>query len=397
MGKNKIVLAYSGGLDTSYCIKYLEEKDYEVYAVYVDTSGDFDTKKFKQFGKRALELGAATFEKLIALDSFYNQIIRFLIYGNILKNNTYPLSVSAERVIQADQIVAYAKKIGAKYIAHGCTGAGNDQIRFDTIFNILAPEIKIIAPIRTNNLTRKEEIAYLKKRGVHLNWEKAQYSVNRGLWGTTIGGSETLTSNQPLPPSAYPSIPIKTDSLNLKIDFHKGELRAIDGQEDHPTKLIQQINRVCNQYAIGRDIHVGDTIIGIKGRVGFEAGGPLLLIKAHHLLEKHTLSKWQQFQKEQLAQFYGMLLHEGNYWDPVMRDIEAFLSQSQKAVSGTIFCTLFPQRFELLGVESPSDLMQHSLGNYGEQNTGWEAKDVEGFIKISSLSNKIFHEIHKKK
>src|SRR5690606_25102861 len=286
----------------------------------------------------------------------------------VLRGNTYPLSVSAERIVQAMEIVDHAKKIGAQYIAHGSTGAGNDQVRFDMIFQILAPEIEIITPIRDLRLSREEEIDYLKQNGFEQSWEKAKYSINRGLWGTSVGGSETLTSEQPLPESAYPSPLEKELPKELKLSFDQGELVAVDGERDSPVANIEKLTKIASRYAIGRDIHVGDTIIGIKGRVGFEAAAPLIIIKAHHLLEKHTLSKWQQFQKEQLGNFYGMLLHEGNFLDGVMRNIEAFLRDTQKHVSGDVFLTLHPYRFQLNGVKSPHDLMNASFGSYGEMN-----------------------------
>ncbi|MCY4160367.1 MAG: argininosuccinate synthase [Flavobacteriaceae bacterium] len=392
--KKKIVLAYSGGLDTSFCIAYLNDHDFEVHAVSIDTYGEFDSETEGNLKKRALDLGAASFVKLKALSHFYDNIIRFLIFGNVLKNNSYPLSVSAERITQAFFLQSHAKKIGAKYIAHGCTGAGNDQIRFDTAFQILAPELKIIAPIRATNFSRKDEINFLKSKGVDLLWKKAQYSVNEGLWGTTIGGSQTLTSHQPLPEEAFSKMDPHKEPQELELSFEKGELTAINGSKKEPYELIMGLNNLCRDYGIGRDIHVGDTILGIKGRVGFEAGGPLLLIKAHHLLEKHTLSKWQLFQKDQLSQFYGMMIHEGNYWDPVNRDIEAFLIQSQRFVTGKVFCKLQPKQFDLQGIKSKHDLMKHCMGAYGEKNLGWTATDSKGFINITSLSNKIHQKIN---
>ncbi|MCY3998535.1 MAG: argininosuccinate synthase [Flavobacteriaceae bacterium] len=390
----KVVLAYSGGLDTSFCIAYLKDHDFEIHAVFVDTYGEHDSYNEELLKKRALELGAKSFKKIKALESFYQRVIRFLIFGNVLKNNTYPLSVSAERITQAFFLQLQAKKIGAKYIAHGCTGAGNDQIRFDTAFQILAPELNIIAPIRSNNFSRKEEIKYLNSKGIGINWEKAKYSVNQGLWGTTIGGDQTLTSHQPLPEEAFSVMELDKKPQELELSLVKGELLAINGKEKKPHDLIKDLNILCREYGIGRNLHVGDTILGIKGRVGFEAGGPLLLIKAHHLLEKHTLSKWQLFQKDQLSLFYGMMIHEGNFWDPVNRDIEAFLIQSQRKVTGKVFCKLFPKGFELQGIKSKHDLMKHHMGAYGEKNSGWSAQDSEGFIKITSLSNKIYQTVN---
>ncbi len=393
--KKKLVLAYSGGLDTSYCALHLSmDHGYEVHAVSVNTGG-FDDNEIQDIEKKALELGAHSYISIDAVQTFYDTVVKYLIFGNVLRNNTYPLSVSAERIVQAIEIVKYAKKIGANAIAHGSTGAGNDQVRFDMIFQIIAPEIEIITPIRDRQLSREAEINYLKEHGISYSWEKAQYSVNKGLWGTSVGGVETLTSEKGLPSEAYPS-QLKTQKpVDVKLSFTKGELTAIDGEPDSPVKNIEKLQKLTADYAIGRDIHVGDTIIGIKGRVGFEAAAPLVIIKAHHLLEKHTLSKWQQFQKEHLGNFYGMLLHEGNYLDEVMRNIEAFLTDTQKNVSGDVFVTLHPYRFELNGISSDHDLMAASFGSYGEMNKAWTANDAKGFIKILSNPAKIATKVNK--
>ena len=392
----KLVLAYSGGLDTSYCLKTLSQEGYEVHAVSVNTGG-FSTEEIKAQEEKAYSMGASTYFSIDALQSFYDKIVKYLIFGNVLKNNTYPLSVSAERIVQAIEIIEYAKSINAQYIAHGSTGAGNDQVRFDLIFQVLAPSIEIITPIRDQQLSREAEIDYLKSQGIELSWEKAQYSINQGLWGTSVGGSETLTSHQALPDTAYPS-PLKEHTpKKIILTFKAGELVALNGKSGDAVSLIQQLQELAKDYAIGRDIHVGDTIIGIKGRVGFEAAAPMIIIKAHHLLEKHTQSKWQQFQKEQMANFYGMQLHEGNYLDAVMRDIEAFLISSQKTVNGDVFVTLHPHRFELEGVDSPNDLMNASFGSYGEMNKGWTAEEAKGFIKITANAHKIYGSVNNKK
>ena len=392
----KLVLAYSGGLDTSYCLKTLSQEGYEVHAVSVNTGG-FSAEEIKVQEEKAYAMGASTYRSIDALQSFYDKIVKYLIFGNVLKNNTYPLSVSAERIVQAIEIIEYAKSINAQYIAHGSTGAGNDQVRFDLIFQVLAPSIEIITPIRDQQLSREAEIDYLKSQGIELSWEKAQYSINQGLWGTSVGGSETLTSHQALPNTAYPS-PLKEHTpKKIILTFKAGELVALNGKNGDAVSLIQQLQELAKEYAIGRDIHVGDTIIGIKGRVGFEAAAPMIIIKAHHLLEKHTQSKWQQFQKEQMANFYGMQLHEGNYLDAVMRDIEAFLESSQKTVNGDVFVTLHPHRFELEGVDSPNDLMNASFGSYGEMNKGWTAEEAKGFIKITANAHKIYGSVNNKK
>ena len=389
----KLVLAYSGGLDTSYCLKTLSREGYEVHAVSVNTGG-FSDKEIEEQEQKAYAMGATTYRSINALQTFYDKIVQYLIYGNVLKNNTYPLSVSAERIVQAIEIIQYAKSIDAAYIAHGSTGAGNDQVRFDLIFQVLAPAIQIITPIRDQQLSREAEIAYLKSEGIEMSWEKAQYSINQGLWGTSVGGSETLTSDKTLPSEAYPSQLTATESKKITLEFEQGELVGINGVSGKPVALIQQLQEIAKEYAIGRDIHVGDTIIGIKGRVGFEAAAPLIIIKAHHLLEKHTLSKWQQFQKEQMGSFYGMLLHEGNYLDAVMRDIEAFLKSSQKTVNGSVIVSLHPYRFELEGVQSPNDLMNASFGSYGEMNKGWTADDAKGFIKITANAHTIYGSVN---
>ncbi|MEL6916851.1 MAG: argininosuccinate synthase [Bacteroidota bacterium] len=390
----KLVLAYSGGLDTSYCAKHLsQEQGFEVHAVSVNTGG-FSREEIKEIKEKALQLGATSYTSIDAVETFYEKVVKYLIFGNVLKNNTYPLSVSAERIIQAIEIVNHAKKLGARYIAHGSTGAGNDQVRFDMIFQIIAPEIEIITPIRDNKLSRETEIEYLKKNGIDYPWEKAKYSINKGLWGTSVGGDETLTSNLPLPDAAYPSPLKKTGTEPIKLKFKRGELIAINGEIGTPVSNIARLNNMASPYAIGRDIHVGDTIIGIKGRVGFEAAASLIIIKAHHLLEKHTLSKWQQYQKEQLGNFYGMLLHEGNYLDEIMRNIEAFLTDTQKNVTGEVSLSLHPYRFELNGIDSKHDLMNASFGSYGEMNKGWTAEEAKGFIKILSNSGKIYNHVN---
>lgn len=390
----KLVLAYSGGLDTSYCLRQLSQEGYAIHAISINTGGFSDTEVI-EMEKRAYALGATHFQNIDALDNYYDRIVQYLLYGNVLRNGTYPLSVSAERIIQGMEIIAYAQQIDATAIAHGSTGAGNDQVRFDMIFQILAPDMDIITPIRDQQLSRQQEITYLQKEGFQMSWEKAQYSINKGLWGTSVGGTETLTSDQALPEKAYPSQLIKKDSESLTLHFEKGVPVGINSHFSKPVSIIQALAEIAAPYAIGRDVHVGDTIVGIKGRVGFEAAAPLILIKAHQLLEKHTLSKWQQFQKDQMAQFYGMQLHEGHYLDPVMRDIEAFLQSSQDKVTGQVKVKLHPYRFELEGIVSSHDLMQTQFGSYGEMNKAWSAAEAKGFIKILATSNKIYHTVNK--
>ena len=389
----KLVIAYSGGLDTSYCAVSLSKQGYEIHAVSVNTGG-FSKGDIKTIEKNAYKMGVSTYKNIEAVATFYQKVVKYLIYGNVLKNNTYPLSVSAERIVQAIEIIEYAKSINAKFIAHGSTGAGNDQVRFDMIFQTLAPEIEIVTPIRDQKLTRQEEISYLKSNGIDLDWEKAKYSINKGLWGTSVGGDETLTSHLALPESAYPSQLESKLPQTVALTFIKGELTAIDGQENASEILIQNLNDLGSKYAIGRDIHVGDTIVGIKGRVGFEAAAALITVKAHHLLEKHTLTKWQLQHKDYLSNFYGMHLHEGQYLDPVMRDMEAFLTSSQASVSGIVEVVLKPYHFTINGVKSPYDLMNAKFGSYGEVNSGWTAEEAKGFIKINGNQNRIHQHVN---
>jgi len=393
--KKKVVLAYSGGLDTSYCVIYLtRDLGLEVHSVLVNTGG-FSEEELKQVEKRAYEMGVTSHRTVDETQNYYESSIKYLIFGNVLKNATYPLSVSAERVSQATAIAMYAKEIDADFVAHGSTGAGNDQVRFDMIFNILIPNVKIITPIRDMQLSREEEIEYLQKHGVEFNAEKAKYSINKGIWGTSVGGKETLTSNETLPEEAWPTPLTSTEARRITIDFKNGEPVALDGEELKPVEVIQKLQAIAQPYGIGRDIHVGDTIIGIKGRVGFEAAAPIIIIKAHHTLEKHTLTKWQLSWKDQLSAFYGNWLHEGQFHDPIMRDIEAFLSSSQEFVNGRVSVELHPHRFQVIGIESENDLMSNKFGSYGEMNKSWTGEDVKGFSKIFGNQVMIWHKINK--
>ena len=391
----KVVLAYSGGLDTSYCAIYLSRvKNLEVHTVIVNTGG-FGEEELKEIESKARKMGITHHVCLDETENFYQKCVRYLVYGNSLRNNTYPLSVSAERIFQALAIARYAREIGADFIAHGSTGAGNDQVRFDLIFEVLAPEIGIITPIRDMRLSRQEEVEFLKEQGVEMNWEKAKYSINKGLWGTSVGGSETLTSHSALPGSAYPSQPTKDGEERVTLRFEKGELKGINGKDMTPVKCIQTLEKIASAYAVGRDIHVGDTIIGIKGRVGFEAAAPLIILKGHQLLEKHVLTKWQQYWKEQLGNWYGMQVHEGQYLDPSLRNIEAFLEDTQKNVTGNVHVKLQPYRFSLEGIESPHDLMNATFGSYGEMNKGWTGDDVKSFTKVLANPLKIYYATNK--
>lgn len=397
MMKKKVVLAFSGGLDTSFCCIYLsQDRDLEVHSVIVNTGG-FSEEELKQIEQRAYALGVTSHAVVDETLNYYESCIKYLIYGNVLKNATYPLSVSAERVSQATAIANYVKLIGADYVAHGSTGAGNDQVRFDMIFNIMIPGVEIITPIRDLKLSREAEIEYLNKHGVEYTAEKARYSINKGIWGTSVGGKETLTSNETLPEEAWPTQVTQTEPRKMELDFEQGELIGINGESLSPVKAIQKLQEIAQPFGIGRDIHVGDTIIGIKGRVGFEAAAPMIIIKAHHTLEKHTLTKWQLSWKDQLSSFYGNWLHEGQFHDPIMRNIEAFLTDTQKTVSGKVFVKLHPYRFEIIGIQSENDLMSNKFGSYGEMNNSWSGEDVKGFSKIFGNQTMIWHRVHDKK
>jgi argininosuccinate synthase len=392
---NKVVLAYSGGLDTTYCAIYLQKvKGLEIHALTVNTGG-FSEKEIEQIATRAKSLGVATFECVDVTKEYYDSCIKYLIFGNVLKNATYPLSVSAERMVQAIAVADHVKKVGASHVAHGSTGAGNDQVRFDMVFQSMLPGVEIITPIRDLRLSREEEIAFLKDNGVEMNAEKAKYSINKGLWGTSVGGKETLTSREYLPEEAWPTQVSEKGVRDIELEFEKGELIAVDGKKfHHPVEAIQYLQAIAQPYGVGRDIHVGDTIIGIKGRVGFEAAAPVIIIKAHHLLEKHTLTKWQLYWKDQLSTWYGNWLHEGQMLDPTMRNIEKFLEDTQATVTGKAFVTLQPHRFTVTGIESPHDLMSSKFGSYGEMNKGWSGDDVKGFAKIFGNQTAIYHKVN---
>lgn len=395
MSENKkVVLAFSGGLDTTYCVKHLtDDLGLQVYSAIVNTGG-FSKAELDDIEKKAFELGVVNHITLDETENYYSNCLKYLIAGNVLKNNTYPLSVSAERVFQAIAIGNYAKEIGAGHIAHGSTGAGNDQVRFDMTFHILCPEVNIITPIRDNKLSREAEIDYLKTKGVVRDWKKTEYSINKGIWGTSVGGKETLTSHGYLPESAFPTQVSKTNPEELVIDFEKGEPVGVNGEKLTPTQAIQKIEAIAAPFGIGRDIHVGDTIIGIKGRVGFEAAAPLVIIKAHHTLEKHTLTYRQINLKDQMSQSYGNGVHEGQFLEPMMRDLETYFSSTQQKVTGKVKVQLAPYRFYIIGIESPHDLMSAKFGSYGEMNNTWSGDDVKGFSKIFGNQSSIYKKVN---
>jgi argininosuccinate synthase len=393
--KKQLVLAYSGGLDTSFCTNYLaKDEGYEVHTVLVDTGG-FSNKELKNLEKKALRFGAYQHHIIDATSDYYQHCIRFLIFGNVLRSRNYPVPVSSERTFQALKVINFAREMGIQTVAHGSSGAGNDQVRFEAIFQIIAPWIEVLSPIRDMRISREEVIDYLVRAGFKISFEKTKYSMNQGLWGTSISGKETFTSNLELPDEAFPCHEIKKNEESIILDFVNGEVKKLNGKSyKDPVSLIRAVEKIAAPYGIGRDFHVGETIIGIKGRIGFQASAAHVIINAHYALEKHVLSKWQQHWKEQLGNWYGMFIHEGLFLDPSMRDIESFLISSQRNVSGKVFIKLRPFSMTITGVETSKDLMNSDFARYGEENKAWTAEDVRGFTKILSNPMKIFYTVN---
>lgn len=397
MENQDVLLAFSGGLDTSFCAIYLsKEKQMDVHSAIVNTGG-FQQDELDQIATHAQKLDIQTHTVLDVTADYYNSCIRYMIFGNTLRNRSYPLSVSSERTFQAIALVNYAKKKGFKYIAHGSTAAGNDQVRFDLVIQVLAPEIEVITPIRDLKISREDEIDYLKNEGVTMNYHKVKYSINQGLWGTSVGGKETLTSTGELPDEAFPTPVKKSGSELLVLGFEEGEPVSLNGRKKKPVEVIRELEALASPWGVGRDVHVGDTIIGIKGRVGFEAAAARIIIDAHLALEKHVLSRWQLHWKEQIGQWYGMFVHEAQYLEPVMRDLEAFLDSSQKNVTGSVSLRLRPYSFAVTGVDSPHDLMSSEFASYGEMNRTWTAEEVDGFTKILGNQQRIWYAVNGKR
>jgi len=389
--QQSVLLAFSGGLDTTFCAHYLRrELNLIVHTVFINT-GCFSEKEIAAIEQKVHSMQVTSHTTIDVSEDYYTNGLKYLLFGNVLKNDSYPLSVSSERVFQAKAIAQLALTKKVDFVAHGSTGAGNDQVRFDLVFQALIPHIGILTPIRDLQLSRQDEINQLVAWNVPINISAATYSINEGLWGTSIGGAETLTSHLPLPDTAWPYPATEESPKTILIEFKQGEPVALNGQSLHPVELIKRLDQLARPYGIGRDMHVGDTIVGIKGRIAFVAAAPVILIKAHQLLEKHTLTKWQLQLKKPQSEWYGTLFHEGQFMDPVMRDIEAHLAQSQHRVSGTVEIILYPHHFELCGINSKNDLLNSKIAAYGEGTTAWTAEDAKGFIKITSVQTKIWH------
>ena len=379
-----LALAFSGGLDTSFCVAKLKDEGWDVHTVFVDTGG-IDSAGRAGIRKQAEALGAAEHYEVDAKQSVFERFISVLIRGNVLRGEVYPLSVAAERTQQALSVVEVARKIGAKALAHGSTGAGNDQVRFDIAFRVLAPELPILTPIRDGSLPRDVTIAFLRERGLPVPARSVTYSVNEGLWGTTLGGGWT---HDPWagPPETWLDPPdMSLPAHELTISWEQGLPTGLNGERMPGPLLVERLGAIATEYGVGKNIHLGETALGIKGRIGFEAGAALLLIYAHRELEKLVLTRWQTFWKDQLARFYGDRLHEGHWFDPALRDIEAMILSSQQRVTGDTRVRLVPGHFHVVGTRSPHSLIDHEVATYGETNRLWDGNEARAYARIASI------------
>jgi len=382
--RGSIALAFSGGLDTSYCVPRLGEQGWAGHTVYVSTGGAGPAER-EAIRRQAGAMGAVEHHEVDARQQVFDEFVRYLIQGNVLRGEVYPLSVAAERTQQAISVVAVARAIGARAMAHGSTGAGNDQVRFDVALRVLAPELDIVTPIREEGLTRDQAIAYLTERELPVPARAGAYSVNAGLWGTTWGGGWTHDSwaGPPAelldPPAGAPA------AREIVVQWERGLPVALDGQALAGPELVESLNALASAYGFGRGIHVGETALGIKGRIGFEAGAALVLIGAHRELEKLVLTKWQAFWKDQLARFYGDRLHEGQYFDPALRDIEALITSSQQRVTGETRVRFAPGRFQVVGARSPHSMMDRAVATYGEENLLWTGEEARDFARVAAI------------
>lgn len=398
--KGKVVLAFSGGLDTTFCVAYLKEQGYQIITVTVDTGG-FSKKEAGEIALKAKLLGANKHFFLDGRQIFFDKFISYIIKGNILRGSVYPLCAGTERLVIAQKLVELAKRVNAKYIAHGSTGAGNDQIRFDVALKVLAADLTVLTPIRELSVSREKEVEFLKKHNITVSSATKSYSINKGLLGVTIGGSETKGSWESLLDNIYPGIKSieKTpdNPTTLIISFNQGLPVAINGKKMNGVEIMLYLSKIGGDYGVGKNIHLGNTIIGIKGRVAFAAPAAIILINAHRELEKLVQTKWQSFWKETLSDFYGSLLHEALYFDPAMRDIEVMIDSSQKYVTGDVRVKLFKGNIIIEGVKSDYSLMDAKVATYGEENLMWSGEDVKGFSKIYGMQSMLAAKVNKVK